>query len=201
MGYFSKDICTESDLKREYFRLAKLYHSDTGGDDQQFLNLTNEYAKLKAKLADGLGDIHRRAKVLSAAVQEVLEPMEKVKAYILLRMNGIDVTIARQCKMKKFLQAFDAIEALKREMNADITVYVGNAVKDEITTLYPCTRENDWIYMGKGKRPVNVKDPIEEEKYKNIYMYANGKYTWAFSIRDRKCYMMEGSMQELKAML
>jgi hypothetical protein len=200
MGFFSEDIQTEGDLRKAYFQLAKVYRGDT----ENFTKLVADYAKKKSVLAETIGspnDPNRRARLLSAIVQEALEPLKDIHAYILLRGKGIDVTLARQCSIFTFLHAYNAIKAIDKEMFGDIAVLVGDKVNGEVKTLYPCTVQGDWVYMGKGERPVIVNNPTDLEPYGDFLTYANEKYALAISTKDFRGYCMEGSMQELKAML
>jgi hypothetical protein len=200
MRYFTNSVTTEKELKTEYHRLAKIYHSDLGGDDARFRELTSEYIKLKASLIEPIIDLHERARIISEAAKEILEPLDKIKYGIILRGTGIDVIIARQCGMKRFLQAFDALEELKKELGLDIVVYAGHLVKDDLRVLYPCTRSYGWVYMGKGKRPTNLADK-ESESHKSYKLFGSDKHAWAFSLKQGDSYMIEGTIQELKKML
>ena len=47
LGFFDNSIIkTIDDLKKEYFRLAKIHHPDKGGSTEAFQDLQNEYEKL-----------------------------------------------------------------------------------------------------------------------------------------------------------
>lgn len=46
MKYFKREIKDLRELKREYYRLARLYHSDFGGSDEIMKVINNEYEML-----------------------------------------------------------------------------------------------------------------------------------------------------------
>lgn len=53
-GLFDLSIIKDLDsLKKQYHKLAKIYHPDKGGTDAQFRELNNEYDKLFKKLLSG----------------------------------------------------------------------------------------------------------------------------------------------------
>ena len=46
MKWFSSNINTMEELRREYRRLAKLHHPDTGGDTEDMKQINAEYDRL-----------------------------------------------------------------------------------------------------------------------------------------------------------
>jgi hypothetical protein len=53
-GFFDEStIKTLDDLKKQYFKLAKIYHPDKGGSTQDFQALQNEYEKLVKQVLKG----------------------------------------------------------------------------------------------------------------------------------------------------
>jgi hypothetical protein len=53
-GLFDTTIITDLDsLKKQYYKLAKIYHPDAGGTTSQFQELENEYNKLFKKVLSG----------------------------------------------------------------------------------------------------------------------------------------------------
>ena len=53
-GLFDTTVIKDLDqLKKEYFKLAKLYHPDSGGTKEQFQALQNEYEKLLKNIING----------------------------------------------------------------------------------------------------------------------------------------------------
>lgn len=51
MRWFSSNITTMEDLRREYRRLAKLHHPDAGGDTEDMKQINAEYDRLYAVLS------------------------------------------------------------------------------------------------------------------------------------------------------
>ena len=51
MRWFSSNITTMEDLRREYRRLAKLHHPDAGGDTEDAKQINAEYDRLYAVLS------------------------------------------------------------------------------------------------------------------------------------------------------
>ena len=51
MKWFSSNISTTEELRREYRRLAKLNHPDTGGDTEDMKQINAEYDRLYAILS------------------------------------------------------------------------------------------------------------------------------------------------------
>ncbi|USF28500.1 hypothetical protein N510_003462 [Firmicutes bacterium ASF500] len=51
MKWFSSNISTMEDLRREYRRLAKLHHPDAGGDTEDMKQINAEYDRLYAVLS------------------------------------------------------------------------------------------------------------------------------------------------------
>lgn len=51
MKWFSSDIHTMEELRREYRRLAKLHHPDTGGNTEDMKQINAEYERLFAILS------------------------------------------------------------------------------------------------------------------------------------------------------
>lgn len=55
-GFFDTDKIKDVDaLKKQYYKLARQYHPDTGGTKEDFQSLSNEYEKLLNKLLSGQG--------------------------------------------------------------------------------------------------------------------------------------------------
>lgn len=55
-GYFNTSVVKDVDsLKKQYYKLARQYHPDTGGTKEDFQALNNEYEKLLNKLLNGQG--------------------------------------------------------------------------------------------------------------------------------------------------
>jgi hypothetical protein len=53
-GFFDTNtIITLDDLKKQYSKLAKLYHPDAGGTNEQFVKMKDEYDKLIKKILSG----------------------------------------------------------------------------------------------------------------------------------------------------
>lgn len=54
LGYFDTSVIKDlDDLKKQYFKLAKKYHPDTGGTKEQFQKLQNDYEKLLKQILSG----------------------------------------------------------------------------------------------------------------------------------------------------
>lgn len=51
--FITETIKSLDDLKKQYHKLAKIYHPDAGGSDEQMKQLNNEYEKLREKLIAG----------------------------------------------------------------------------------------------------------------------------------------------------
>ena len=51
MKWFSNNISTMEELRREYRRLAKLHHPDAGGDTEDMKQINSEYDTLFAVLS------------------------------------------------------------------------------------------------------------------------------------------------------
>jgi hypothetical protein len=204
MVYFKDSIRTQDELSLEYHRLAKIYHSDVGGSDEQFKALMLEYAELKAKLSrpffDDNPDQHARARAIMPFVKDALFPISSLVYGCVLSNMEVKVVIARQNGMDKIMQALDVLMALKDRMKLPLLFFIGEDEGDGIAISYPCTRTQGWVYMGKGQRPVAQKETAGEN-YKHYKIFANAKYAWAFTLRGEYSYMIQGSVKELKRIL
>lgn len=88
-GYFDVQAINDLDaLKKQYFKLAKLYHPDAGGTKEQFQSLQNEYEVLQEKILRGsnLTDSQKtNEREIDAALRDVCN--------VLVTIPGINIEI------------------------------------------------------------------------------------------------------------
>jgi len=89
LGFFDNSVIKNiDDLKKEYFRLAKIYHPDAGGNTQDFQTLLNEYQKLlkttlkSSNLSDE--DIHN---------EEVIDEHIRAAMESVINLPGINIEL------------------------------------------------------------------------------------------------------------
>lgn len=88
-GFFDTSIIQDLDaLKKEYYKLAKIYHPDAGGTNAQMQQLNDEYEKLLNKLLSGSSlseDQKNNEKQLDEALRKVIDE--------LIILEGINIEI------------------------------------------------------------------------------------------------------------
>lgn len=90
LNYFS-NCKTIEDLKKEYFRLAKLHHPDVGGDTETMKAINNEYDKVFPRLKNK----HRNAETGAEYTKETAETVNEYPEIInaIIKFPGIVIEI------------------------------------------------------------------------------------------------------------
>lgn len=99
MKYFNNVNCIE-DLKKQYFALAKKFHSDiTGGSDEKMKELNAEYSELHKRYKDihenvwkAEGEQHEPYYTAKTATKETAEDFINIISF-LLGLGGLDVEL------------------------------------------------------------------------------------------------------------
>jgi curved DNA-binding protein CbpA len=96
MRFFENVNCIE-ELKRQYFALAKKYHSDiTGGSDEDMKALNNEYSDLQKKYKDVHASIKEDSEApyytAKESTNEAPEDFINIIAFI-LSLKGVEVEL------------------------------------------------------------------------------------------------------------
>lgn len=72
-GLFDTSVIKDLDqLKKQYFKLVKIYHPDVGGTHEQFLKLKNEYDKLRDSILKG-SNLSEEEKKNEVVIDEALQ--------------------------------------------------------------------------------------------------------------------------------
>lgn len=166
LGFFDNSIIkTLDDLKKEYFRLAKIHHPDKGGSTENFQKLQNEYEKLlnstlkNSNLSEE--DIHNE-QVIDEHIRAVLDSVINLEG-INIELIGKWIWISGNTFPLK-----DQLKALKfiffKKDNTPYWVFKGaestgrgKMSLEEIKAKYGATK-----YKGQSKNYINgFFDPVE----------------------------------------
>lgn len=83
IGYFDTSVIKDlDDLKKQYFKLAKVYHPDTGGTKEQFQKLQNDYEKLLKQILSGSSfsaSEKENETVLDAEIRSVIDQLVTIE--------------------------------------------------------------------------------------------------------------------------
>ena len=86
---FFENIKTLDELRKEYRRLAMLYHPDKGGDTRMMQIINEQYEKLSKKLINGDTDFSQGRKDYEHQVsEEIIQRLDKI-----IFLQGIDIEL------------------------------------------------------------------------------------------------------------
>jgi hypothetical protein len=143
-GLFDTTVIKDIDqLKKEYFKLAKLYHPDAGGTKEQFQELQNEYEKLLKNIINGSSLSSEQKKnefEIDKAIRDIIDSI--------ISLQGINIEL-----VGKWLWISGNTYAVKNELKKAGLIYIK---KDN--TPY-------WVYKGsmsRGKGNLSI-DEIKQK--------------------------------------
>lgn len=130
-GFFDTTVIKDLDtLKKQYFKLSKLYHPDAGGTKEQFQNLQVEYKKLLKNILEGsnLSSDQKKNEIeIDEAIRNIVDSI--------INLNNINIEL-----IGKWLWISGNTYAVRSELKKAGLIYIK---KDGISY---------WVYKGSESR-------------------------------------------------
>lgn len=111
-GFFEvKPDTTLEELKRQYYKLAKIYHPDTGGTEENFKALNNEYEKIEKAILSGgtyTTQEQKNESEISEIYREIIDSIITIPGIIIeiigtwIWISGITFPVKEQLKESGF---------------------------------------------------------------------------------------------------
>lgn len=176
-GYFDTSVIQSLDeLKKQYFKLAKIYHPDAGGTTRQFQDLQAEYERLFQKILKG-GNLSQEDQDNETAIDETIRSIIDE----IIKLPGLNIEI-----VGKWLWVSGDTKPVKDELKAAGLSYIKKEGKSY------------WIFAG---TKVRKGGQLSMEEIKSKYGATSYASQGRKSINGRLNYRLINKLKKLQILL